>query len=89
MAQQIFVAGMDPETFWNAAVMSNSFVGIVPQGVIRKVTGIPGCVKSHGVYIIGVPTKPVVVPKAVDRQKEYWFINGKQAPTPWNGRSIP
>jgi len=61
----------------------------VPQGVIRRVSGKPGCVQSHGVYIIGTPTKPVIVPNAVDRQKEYWFINGNQAPTPWNGKTIP
>jgi hypothetical protein len=89
LAQQIFVAGMGPEAFWLAAHASNSFVGIVPQGVIRMVSGNPGCVQSHGVYIIGTPTKPVIVPKAVDRQKEYWFINGNQAPTPWNGKTIP
>jgi len=89
LAQQVFVAGMDPGAFWRAAQASNSFAGIVPQGVIRRVSGKPGCVQSHGVYIIGTPTKPVIVPNAVDRQKEYWFINGNQAPTPWNGKTIP
>ena len=90
-AQTIFVAGMKPEVFWQNVSSNGTFAGIIPKGLIYKLHLIPNLFTDEtcGVNIIGdTAGKKIKTPKNYnDRENEYWFVNGVQAPENWDGKT--
>jgi len=81
---------MAPDVFWQNVISNGNFAGIIPKGIINKLKLIPN-LASHdtcGAYIIGdTAGKKIKVPaKWTNRENEYWFVNGVQATTNWNGK---
>ncbi len=91
-AQTIFVAGMEPEVFWQNVSSNGTFAGIIPKGIIKKLKLMQNIIshKTCGAYIIGdAAGKKVKVPANwTERENEYWFVNGVQATNNWNGKSF-
>ncbi|NLF40451.1 VCBS repeat-containing protein [bacterium] len=85
-AQTLFVAGMSPDECWALASATGSFAGIIPSGSIKAVSVRSLFPSPQGVFILSTPPAPRKTPRALEGDKEYWYIDGKRMNPGWNAK---